>query len=84
MQALEERGVLARDEADYLQGAYRHISHLLLRQQIADFQAGRPVTNYVHPRGLTRREADMLKDSFQAIRRLRDRMRGEFTGDVLQ
>ncbi|MAY67856.1 MAG: hypothetical protein CMM77_12085 [Rhodospirillaceae bacterium] len=84
LQALEERGVLAKDEADYLRGAYRHISHLLLRQQITDFQVGRPVTNYVHPRSLTRREADMLKDSFEAIRRLRDRMRGEFTGDVLQ
>lgn len=84
MQALEDRGILAKDEADYLRGAYRHISHLLLRQQIKDFQAGRPVTNFVHPRSLTRREADMLKDSFEAIRRLRDRMRGEFTGDVLQ
>ena len=84
MQALEDRGILATDEADYLRGAYRHISHLLLRQQIKDFQAERPVTNFVHPRSLTRREADMLKDSFEAIRRLRDRMRGEFTGDVLQ
>ncbi|HBT42859.1 MAG TPA: hypothetical protein DEB21_12815, partial [Rhodospirillaceae bacterium] len=84
MQALEDRGILAKDEADYLRGAYRHISHLLLRQQIKDFQAERPVTNFVHPRSLTRREADMLKDSFEAIRRLRDHMRGEFTGDVLQ
>ncbi len=84
MQALKDRGILAKDEADYLRGAYRHISHLLLRQQIKDFQADRPVTNFVHPRSLTRREADMLKDSFEAIRRLRDRMRGEFTGDVLQ
>lgn len=84
MAALEERGILATDEADYLRGAYRHISQLLLRQQIADFQAGRPVTNYVHPRSLTRRETDMLKDSFEAIHRLRARMRSEFTGDVLQ
>ncbi|MEQ8504429.1 MAG: putative nucleotidyltransferase substrate binding domain-containing protein [Rhodospirillales bacterium] len=84
LQALHEKGILSDDEADYLQGAYRHISHLLLRQQIADYQAGRPVTNFVHPGSLTRRETDILKDGFEAIRRLQDRMRGEFTGDVLQ
>jgi signal-transduction protein with cAMP-binding, CBS, and nucleotidyltransferase domain len=83
MQALQDRGILGDDEADYLRGAYRHISHLLLRQQIADFQAGAKVTNFVHPRELTRRETDMLKDGFEAIRRLQDRMRGEFTGDVM-
>lgn len=75
-------GVLDTDEADYLAGAYRHITQLLLRQQIADFKAGRKVTNYVHPRSLTKREADILKDSFEAIRRLQDRMRSEFTGEV--
>ena len=84
MQALQDRGVLDDDEADYVRGAYRHISHLLLRQQIADFKDGSKVTNYVHPNSLTRRESDMLKDGFEAIRRLQDRLRGEFTGDVLQ
>ena len=83
MAALRERGILDADEADYLEGAYHHISRLLLRRQIADFKSGKPVTNYVHPSSLTRRETDILKDGFEAIRRLQDRLRGEFTGDVM-
>ncbi|MEQ9559923.1 MAG: putative nucleotidyltransferase substrate binding domain-containing protein [Rhodospirillales bacterium] len=81
--ALLAAGVLSTDEADDLTGAYRHISHLLLRQQIADFKSGKPVTNYVHPSVLTRREAHVLKDSFEAIRNFQVRIRGDFTGTVL-
>lgn len=82
MAALREKGVLNGDEYDYLTGAYRHISHLLLRQQIADFKAGKTVSNYVHPNSLTERERDMLVESFKAIRALREKVRGEFTGEV--
>ncbi|MEQ9574908.1 MAG: putative nucleotidyltransferase substrate binding domain-containing protein, partial [Rhodospirillales bacterium] len=81
--ALHAADVLSTDEADELTGAYRHISHLLLRQQIADFKAGLPVTNYVHPGVLTRREAHVLKDSLEAIRNFQVRIRGDFTGTVL-
>ena len=84
LRALHAARILDDDEADYLAGAYRHVTYLLLRQQIADAKAGKPVTNFVHPRSLTRRETDMLKDGFEAVRRLRDRLHGEFTGDVLQ
>lgn len=80
--ALRERGLLEADEADYLNGAYRHIAGLLLRQQIADFRTGGKVSNYVHPDNLSRRERDILVDSFRSIDRLRDRVRSDFTGDV--
>lgn len=79
--ALRESGFLAANEADYLIGAYHHITRLLLRQQLADFRAGKPLSNYVHPDDLSQREAEMLADSFRAINRLRDRVRSEFTGD---
>jgi len=82
MDALLDKGVLDADEHDYLAGAYRHISHMLLRQQIADFKAGRKVTNFVDPKSLSQRERDMLVDSFKAIRALRDRIKSEFTGDI--
>ncbi|MCH7863835.1 MAG: CBS domain-containing protein [Proteobacteria bacterium] len=82
MDALGEKGVLDGNEHDYLTGAYRHISHLLLRQQIADFKAGKTVSNYVHPNSLTERERDMLIESFKAIRALREKVRSEFTGEV--
>ncbi len=82
MDALHGKGVLGGDEHDYLSGAFRHISRLLLRQQIEDFKAGRRVSNYVHPNSLTERERDMLVESFKAIRELRDKIRSEFTGEV--
>ena len=80
--ALHQAGVLSDDEEDYLSGAYRHISHLLLREQIADFRASRTVGNYVHPDTLSEREKDILVDSLRAIDALRKRLRAEFTGDV--
>ena len=55
---------------------------LLLRQQMRDYNAGETVSNYVHPDTLSRRERDMLVEGFKAIRRFRDRVRGDFTGDV--
>ncbi|NQV84469.1 MAG: CBS domain-containing protein [Rhodospirillales bacterium] len=82
MDALKDCGTLNSDEHDYLAGAFRHISHLLLRQQIADFKAGTTVSNYVHPDTLSERERDMLVDSFKAIRALRAKIKGDFTGDI--
>jgi signal-transduction protein with cAMP-binding, CBS, and nucleotidyltransferase domain len=79
---LREKEILGTDEADYLRGAYRHITFLLLRQQIADFKAGLSVGNYVHPDALSERERDILKDSFHAIEALRKRMHSEMTADV--
>ena len=82
MDALKDKDVLSSDEHDYLTGAYRHISHMLLRQQIADFTAARKVTNFVDPKSLSQRERDMLTDGFKAIRTLRDRVKSEFTGEI--
>ncbi len=82
MAALRKRGILDDDEYDYLNGAFRMVCRLLLRQQIKDFKAGRPVSNYVHPRTLSQRETDILKDSMEAIDRLRKRIRTEFTADI--
>ena len=82
MNALKEKGILNDDEHDYLAGAYRHISHMLLRQQIADFKAERKVTNFVDPNSLSKRERDMLVDGFKAIRSFRDRIKSEFTGEI--
>lgn len=80
--ALATAGVLDADEHDYLKGAFNHMTMLLLRQQIADFRAGKRVNNYVSPRALSRREKDMLVDSFRAIRNFRKRIHAEFTGKI--
>jgi len=80
--ALHNAGVLDDNEADYLRGAFNHITFLLLRQQLSDFRAGKKVGNHVHPDNLSEREKDMLIDSLKAIDDLRKRVHGEITGDV--
>ncbi len=79
---LHAAGVLDDDEEDYLRGAFRLMTELLLRRQIADFRNGRKVNNYVHPDSLSEREKDMLIDSFKAITALLDRIRSELTGKI--
>ncbi len=79
---LLERGTLDLDEHDYLSGSYNHIVELILRQQIQSFKAGEEVSYYIYPDSLTTREKDILVDSFKAIRRYRDRVRSEFSGDI--
>ncbi len=80
--ALHEAGVLSDDEADYLGGGFGHITGLLLRQQLDDFMARRPVTNYVHPEDLSKREKDILLDSPKAIDDFAKRIHAEFTAEV--
>ena len=80
--ALREKGVLSEDERDYLAGAFNHITNLVLRQQLRDFNAGRKVGNHVAPGDMTRRERDMLVDGFRAIKQFRKRIRMELTGDL--
>lgn len=81
--ALAEINSLTRDEADDLMAAFQHIASLLLRRQIDCQQAGLPVTNGLPPGGMTRREKRQLKEGLKAIDRLRDRVNGEITGDIL-
>jgi len=79
---LRETGILDRDEYDYLNGAYTHITNLMLRQQVTDFAAGREVGKHVEPAALTERETDMLLDGFKAIRKFRSRVRSELTAEI--
>jgi signal-transduction protein with cAMP-binding, CBS, and nucleotidyltransferase domain len=80
--ALHRAGFLDRNEQDYLAGAFRHITGLLLRQQIADFKAGRTVASYILPELLSTREKDMLVDSFKAIREFRGKVKAQFTAEL--
>jgi len=82
LDALAERHLVTPDEHDYLRGAFAHITGLQLRQQIADFEAGRKVGNFVDPARLTEREIDLLKGGFRAINDFRGKLRAELTGDV--
>lgn len=83
LESLYRGGILDDDEYDYLCGALRHITDLLLRQQLADFQAGEVLGNHVPPEALSKRDKDMLVDSFRAIRRFRARVRAELGGEIV-
>ena len=80
--ALAAAGAISQDTQDHLRGAFDHITFLQLRQQVADFQAGRPVSNFVDPATLTTREVSLLKDGFRAINAFRDQLRVELTGNA--
>jgi signal-transduction protein with cAMP-binding, CBS, and nucleotidyltransferase domain len=79
---LAAHGVLTADERDNLSAAFHHLTGLLLRQQIADHQAGREVSNYVQPDGLSKRDRELMIAALRAIEALRTKVRIEFTGDV--
>jgi signal-transduction protein with cAMP-binding, CBS, and nucleotidyltransferase domain len=80
---LHERGILDRDEQDYLSGAYRHISGLLLRQQLEDFRTGATPGDHIPLDAMSEREKDMLVDGFKAIREFRSRVRRELMVEIL-
>ncbi len=80
--ALHEIGVLDAEEREGLNRAFQIITNLLLRQQVADFLAGRKVSNYVKPQSLSRHEKEDLLDAFRSVDSLRKRVRLEFTADV--
>ena len=69
--ALRASKALSADEQDGLSGGYRHITHLLLRQQLNDAAAGRQPGNHVPKNALSKREKTLLVDSFKAIKSLR-------------
>jgi len=79
---LHERGTFKNDPYDELIAAYRMSAGLLLREQIATFQAGRKVTNFLDPTKLTRRQKGDLKRAFVVIRDFHKRIRFEFGGEV--
>ena len=85
---LYEKGKLTADEQDYLAGAFRHITKLLLRQQLRDYnkgkkgKKGKKVGNHVAMTDLSKRERDMLIDAFKAIKKYRKHLKLELTGDI--
>ncbi len=82
LSALTERTIISRDVQATLAAAFAHVTFLLLRQQLADFAAGRKVGNYVDPDELSRWEKSRLRDSLRAIENFRKETRAAFTGAV--
>lgn len=82
IRVLTEKEVLSRGEYAELTTAFDLITGILLRHQIADLKAGRPVTYYVDPDRLTKPDRHALLDALKAIDTLRKRVHLEFTGQI--
>jgi signal-transduction protein with cAMP-binding, CBS, and nucleotidyltransferase domain len=81
--ALRARDALGADEADALTSAYGFMTGLQLRQQLADYTAGRAPGNYIDPAGLLERERATLRASLRSVEAFRRRLEIEFKGAPL-
>jgi signal-transduction protein with cAMP-binding, CBS, and nucleotidyltransferase domain len=75
-------GDMTDAELDDLAAAHQTLGELVLRRQFADFKAGAPVSGFVDPKRLNRRERARLHDAFKAIEDLRARLRFEFADEL--
>lgn len=78
LDCLKEKGAISAGDHEDLADAFRHMTRLLLRQQLEDFKAGRKITNYVPVAHLSQRENKHLVASFRAIENLRATLNMEF------
>jgi signal-transduction protein with cAMP-binding, CBS, and nucleotidyltransferase domain len=78
LDCLREKGAISAGDQEDLADAFKHITHLLLRQQLEDFKAGRKITNYVPEAHLSQRDKKHLVASFRAIENLRATLDMEF------
>ncbi len=69
-------GLLTKDEAETLAGAFKDVYELLLRQEVAAIRDGRAPTNWIAPRDLDLLTRRHLRDSFRAISTVQAQLTG--------
>ena len=69
-------GLLTKDEAETLAGAFKDVYELLLRQEVAAIRDGRPPSNWIAPRDLDLLTRRHLRDSFRAISTVQGQLAG--------
>ena len=82
IRALRKLGVLSAGEQEDLSAAFSLLAEILLKKQLADFDAGRRVGYYVDPKTLSKRQRWLLLDALRSINALRDRVHYEFTAQL--
>ncbi|MBK8177114.1 MAG: CBS domain-containing protein [Rhodospirillales bacterium] len=80
--ALTEKGVFERREAEELSSAFGVVTDTLLRQQLADFRAGRRTSYFIDPQALDKRTRSALLAALKSIHGLRRRTHLEFAAQV--
>lgn len=82
MEALQAKGLLDGQEFEALQRAADFLSGLILRHQLDRWRQDQKPDYYLHPAALSRPQRARLKRALRTIRRLRDRVRAEITGQM--
>jgi CBS domain-containing protein len=77
--ALRQAGVISSDDEATLGAVFGLMVGVLLREQVADATAGRPVGTLVAPRRLGRSERRQLVEAFRDLERIRTRLFRDFT-----
>lgn len=79
---LHQANILSESEADYLTTAFSFITQVLLKRQVGEFKANRPINCFIKTRLLSKREKENLTNALRHIQAFRKRIKGEMTGDV--
>jgi CBS domain-containing protein len=77
LDGLMAKGALHREDYENLKDAFQFISHLLLRQQVEDFAAGREIDDFVPEERLSRREKDHLVTCLRSIVNVRSTLEAD-------
>lgn len=75
---LQELGLFAKAQAQQLIDAYSFLMGLRLSARLEKMRLHRPLDNFVRPDDLTKLERDLLKDSLQIVKQLKELVRHHF------
>lgn len=77
-----DAGLLTRDEADTLAGAYSELFSMLFRLEVEALADARPISTYINPESLDSLTRRYLRESFRAISRVQARVESEWVSRV--
>ena len=83
LKKLTELKIFNKDEFDFFKNAHRFISNILLKNQIESAKTNKKIKNYINPKKLLNREKKLLKIYFKEIRKLRAKVKMDFSGTVV-
>ncbi len=83
LKALVAHNVFDADTAEHIQAAFEALVFLRLRNEIALVDAGKKPSHFFDPQTLPKNEQNLLRASFQAVRKLQEATKRHFGRTVL-
>ncbi|MDY6979514.1 MAG: DUF294 nucleotidyltransferase-like domain-containing protein [Pseudomonadota bacterium] len=78
LKSLVHRGVLSADLVDAVSFAYEELLDMILQNQIHQKQTQQPLDKRIYPEKLNEQQRSMLRMAMRAIKRLQDKLQGQF------